>query len=218
MFRHLALLVFSLFTLSFVIHAQDEQAIAHEIILKTVAKYKAQTSSFIQFNYIMENRMDNSKDEQKGSIYLKNGNFHLNIDQQTIISNQVKVWTYMKEVNEVQVSKYNPEELEINPNEIFTMWDEGFLSRHTGTIYINNIAVNVIELTPTNKDLSYFKVKLFIDKKTNDIKRIQTFYKNSGIILTFEILSVKPNIQISDKMFQFETSKYPGIEVVDLTK
>jgi len=218
MYRHFFLFFASLLCLSYVMHAQDEQAMAHEIILKSVSKYKAYSSSYVQFTYILENRMDNTKDVQKGSIYLKNGNFNLNIDQQTIISNKIKVWTYMKEVNEVQVSKYNPDELEINPNEIFTMWDKGFLSRYIGTATIDNYPVNVLELTPTNKDLSYYKVKLFIDKKTHDIKRIQTFYKNSGIILTFEILTVKPNIQISEKMFMFETSKYPGIEVVDLTK
>jgi len=218
MFRKFHLIILGMVSLTLVMQAQDEQAMAHDIILKTVAKYRDYKTSQIQFNYILENRMDNIKDEQKGTIFLKEGSFHLVIDQQTIISNKVRVWTYMKEVNEVQISKYCPEELEINPTELFTMWESGFLYRYVGTALISNVSTNVIELTPHNKNLSYFKVKLFIDRRNNDIKRIQTFYKNSGIILTFDIISVRPNINLSDKLFMFDTSKYPGITVVDLTK
>ncbi|HPD66147.1 MAG TPA: outer membrane lipoprotein carrier protein LolA [Bacteroidia bacterium] len=217
--RHFLAIVF-LFNIisSFTLTAQDEVARANEIIRKTVAKYKAYTSSEVSFNYTMENRADKYKEQQKGMIYLKNGNFNLTIGTQTIISNQVKVWTYMKDVNEVQISKYDPDELEINPTEIFTMWETGFLSRYAGDVTVNNLPAFLIEMTPVNKNLSYYKVKLFIDKKNYSILRIQTFYKESALILTFDIVSVKPNVPINDNMFRFDVSKYPGIEVVDLTK
>lgn len=217
--RHL-LAIFVLINLlsAFTLIAQDEVTRANEIIRKTVTKYKTYSTSEVSFNYTMENRADNYKEQQKGMIYLKNGNFNLTIGTQTIISDQIKVWTYMKDVNEVQISNYDPKELEINPNEIFTMWETGFLSRYLGEVVVSNTSAYLIEMTPVNKNLSYYKVKLFIDKKSYSILRIQTFYKESGLILTFDIISVKPNIPINDNIFRFDISKYPGIEVIDLTK
>lgn len=212
------LILFIIFSFSFAVCAQDEQILARDIVTKSVNKYKAYTTTHVAFNYIMENRAETLKEEHKGEVYLKNGNFRLTIGDQTIITDQIKVWSYMKEANEVQVSKYIPAELEINPNEIFTMWDKGFLIRFVGEVMINNVLTNLVELTPENKNLSYYKVKLFIDKKTNSLTRIQTFYKNSGITLTFDITTVKPNITMSDALFKFDISKYPGIEVIDLTK
>jgi len=215
---HLALIFICNIFLSGFLFAQDEESAARDIIKKSVSKYKAYSSSEVSFTYTMENRTDNLKEIQKGTIYLKNGNFRLIIGNQIIISDQVKVWTYMKDVNEVQISNYNPKELEINPNEIFTMWESGFLYRYMGDVTLNNQATCLVELTPINKNLSYYKVKLYIDKKTNSVYRIQTFYKESALILTFDIISVKPNVQLSDSLFKFDVTKYPGIEVVDLTK
>jgi len=216
--RHPIILILLNILIVFNLLAQDEEIKAKEIIKKSVIKYKAYSSSEISFNYTIENRADNLKETHKGVIYLKNGNFNLTIGTQTIISDQVKVWTYLKDANEVQISFYNPKELEINPNEIFTMWETGFLQRYMGDITFNNTLACLIELTPVNKNLSYYKVKLIIDKKTNSILRIQTFYKESALILTFDIISVKPNVNLSDSLFKFDVTKYPGIDVVDLTK
>jgi len=207
------ILILSTFTLS----AQNSQELAKEIILKSVSKYKQYKTAYFTFDYILENRGEDYKEEQSGHVYLNDGKFHLSVGDQIIISDKKTVWTYMKEVNEVQISNYNPDELEIDPSQIFTMWENGYLYRIVEELVYNNKNCSLIELTPENKSLSYFKVKLLVEKQTGDIYKIQTFYKNSGLILTFVIKTVTKNPKLSEKLFAFDTKKYPGIEIVDLT-
>lgn len=198
------------------IHAQNYNAPkAKEIIQKSVAKCKTFKSYKVDFKYTLENRMDTTKDIQNGTIYLKEGKFRLTLGNQVIISDNKTIWIYLRNANEVQINTYNPDELEINPNDIFTMWEKGFLYGYVGQVNLNGKLVDLIELTPNDKTKDFFKVKLYIDHNTFLIVKMQTYYKNSNIV-TFDIKSFVPNIALSDAFFRFDVSQYPGIQVVDL--
>ena len=188
---------------------------AKEIIQKSVAKSKSFKSYKVEFKYTLENRMDTTKTIQTGSIYLKEGKFRLSMGDQMIISDTKTVWIYLKKANEVQINTYNPEDLEINPNDIFTMWEKGFLCGFVGEFNLNGKVVELVELTPHDKSSDYFKVKLYIDKTTKLIVRMQTYYKNSNIV-TFDIKTFTPNIALADAFFKFDATKYPGVQVIDL--
>ncbi len=191
------------------------QAKAKEIIQKSVAKSKSFKTYKVDFKYTLENRMDTTKTIQSGTIYLKEGKFRLIMGDQMIISDNKTIWIYLKKANEVQINTYNPAELEINPNDIFTMWEKGFLYGYVGESTINGKVTELIELTPHDKSSDYFKVKLYIDKTTKMIVKMQTYYKNSNIV-TFDIKSFTPNIALSDAFFKFDPAKYPGVQVIDL--
>jgi outer membrane lipoprotein-sorting protein len=195
--------------------AQRDPALAKQIIQNSVNKNKSYKSTKVEFRYTLENKMDSTKEAQNGTFYLKDGNFKLTFSDQVIVSDKKNVWTYMKGSNEVQINTYNPSELEINPNEIFTMWETGYLYGYMGELVLNSKAVHAIELTPNDKSMPYFKVKLYIDKVTKNVIRLQTFYKNSTIV-TFDIRSTMPDIEIADGFFFFNTSSYPGIHIIDL--
>jgi outer membrane lipoprotein-sorting protein len=194
---------------------QYNQPLAKEIIQNSVKKSRSYKSTKVDFRYTLENKMDSVKESQNGTFYLKDGNFKLMLGNQVIICDKKTVWTYLKDVNEVQINIYNPSELEINPSEIFTMWENGFLCGYAGDEVINSKAVHHLELTPNDKNLPYFKVKLYIDKNTSNVARMKTYYKNSSII-TFEIKTISPNVEIQEGFFNFNITSYPGIQVVDL--
>ena len=209
---------FSLFFLFFLVlslSAQRDPALAKQIIQNSVNKSKSYKTTKVEFRYVLENRMDSIKESQSGTFFLKEGNFKLTFGNQVIICDKKNVWTYLKDANEVQINTYNPSELEINPNEIFTMWETGYLYGYLGDQVINTKSVNAIELTPNDKNLPYFKVKLYIDKVTKNVIRMQTFYKNSTIV-TFDIKSILPDIEILEGFFFFNTNNYPGIHIIDL--
>jgi outer membrane lipoprotein-sorting protein len=197
------------------VSAQRDQALAKQIIQNSVNKNKSYKSTKVEFRYTLENKMDSIKDAQNGTFYLKDGNFKLTFGDQVIISDKKNVWTYLKTANEVQINTYNPSELEINPNEIFTMWETGYLYGYMGEQVINSKQVHIIELTPNDKSAPYFKVKLYIDKVTKNVVKLQTYYKNSTIV-TFDIKSTTPDIEILDGFFYFNTNSYPGIHIIDL--
>jgi outer membrane lipoprotein-sorting protein len=190
---------------------------AKELLNKVSAKYKSYKTVKADFKYILEIQAEKFKEEQKGTLYLKKDKFRLEMTDQTVICDSKNLWTYMKDVNEVQINNYTPATMDINPAEIFTMYEKGFLYAYTGEETINKKPVHVIELTPTDKKQSFFKVKLFIDKATNSITQSKIFEKN-GNIYTFEIMNFTPNPAVEDNFFTFDTSKMPKSSVVDLRK
>ncbi|MGZ5244730.1 MAG: LolA family protein [Bacteroidia bacterium] len=190
---------------------------AKEILNKVSTKYKSYKAVKADFKYILEIQAEKFKEEQKGTIYLKKNKFKLEMDDQTVICDDKTLWTYMKDVNEVQINTYSPQTMDINPAEIFTMYEKGYLYAYMGEETINKKVMHVIELTPTDKKQSFFKVKLFVDKANNSITRSKIFEKN-GNIYTFEIQNFTPNPNVDDTFFTFDTSKMPKQNVVDLRK
>lgn len=195
--------------------AQYDVQKGKELIKKSSAKYKAYNTLKAEFIFITESKIDKTKSTLNGFLYLKNGKFRIKLGEQIIISDLKTVWTYLKEVNEVQINNYDPENLEVNPKDIFTMWEKGYLYGYAGEVKIKDKIFDLVELTPEDKSKSYFKVKLFFNKKTTHIQIVKIFEK-SGTINTFKIKAIYPNIKLSDNLFTFDKSKYPGVEIIDL--
>jgi outer membrane lipoprotein carrier protein len=190
---------------------------AQEILNQTSKTYKSFSTIKADFKYTLESRTDDFKEQQQGNLLLKGDKFRLSFGEYIIICDNRTIWTFMKEksVNEVQINRYNPKDLEINPSEMFTIYEKGFLYKYIGEKMENGRAVHTIDLTPTDKDQSYFKVKLTIDKATHQVVKTQ-IYEKTGNIYTYEIVKLTPNTTLEDNLFQFNTKDYPGVTVVDL--
>jgi outer membrane lipoprotein-sorting protein len=187
-----------------------------EKLLNTVSKrYKAFKSMKADFIYAVESKVDKSTEKQKGTLLVKGNKFKLDIAGQVIICDNATLWTYSKEVNEVQVSNYNPKEGAIRIDDIFTMYNKGFLSKIAEEKKEGGREIVVIELTPTNKKKNYFKIKVTIDKTNQTILKSVVYDKN-GTIHTYTITNQVPNFKLDDKTFTFDKTKYPKVEIIDL--
>jgi outer membrane lipoprotein-sorting protein len=105
--------------------------------------------------------------------------------------------------------------MEINPSEIFTIYQKGFLHKYIGEKTIAGKACQIVELTPEDKKKPYFKVKLAIDKRTNKVEEMEIFNKN-GVTTKYKITSFTGNIDINDSFFKFDPKLKPGVEIIDL--
>ena len=76
----------------------------------------------------MVNEAEGLNDTQAGSIILKEDRYIVDVGEQQIISNGTLVWTYLKDVKEVQISEVDEDDEEsmLNPITIFTMYETGF--------------------------------------------------------------------------------------------
>jgi outer membrane lipoprotein-sorting protein len=185
-------------------------------LLSTISKrYKAFKTMKADFVYAIESKAEKFQEKQKGTLLVKGNKFKLDIAGQTIICDNATLWTYTKEVNEVQISNYNPKENAIRIDDIFTMYNKGFISRIVEEKKEGNREIAVVELTPTNKKKNYFKIKITIDK-TNQTLIKSIVYDKNGTIHTYTITNQVPNLKLDDKTFTFNASKYPNIEVIDL--
>jgi outer membrane lipoprotein carrier protein len=178
-------------------------------------RYKNFKTIKADFIYSIESKAENISEKQKGSIYVKGNKFRLDIADQVIMCDNKTVWTYSKEVNEVQINNYDSKKAPIRLDDIFTMYDKGFLSKILDTKKEGKSDIVLVELTPKDKKKNFFKIKLTIDKTNQTIVKSQVFDKN-GTIHTYLVTNQFPNIKLEDKFFVFDAKKYPKCEVIDL--
>jgi outer membrane lipoprotein carrier protein len=185
-------------------------------LLNTIStRYKNFKSIKADFIYSVESKAENLSEKQKGSIHVKGNKFRLDIANQLIICDNKTVWTYSKEMNEVQINNFDPKKAPIRLDDIFTMYDKGFLSKILEQKKEGKNDIAIVELTPKDKKKNFFKIKLTIDKTNQTITKSQVFEK-SGAIHTYTVTNQYPNIKLEDDFFTFDVKKYPKIEVIDL--
>lgn len=154
---------------------------------------------------------------EKGTLYLSGNKFKIELPDNEIVCNGKTQWFYMKGVNEVHISKYEPATDQITPNNIFTIYEKGFKYRWLEQKTEGANTVDIIELIPKDKQESkeYTKIKLTIDSKAKKILGSEIFYR-SGRQMKYKLLDQVENIPVNDKFFEFDPNSKKGISVVDL--
>lgn len=196
------------------VNAQGDKK-AKDILNGVSSKYRSYKSMKADFSYTLENPSAKIKETQSGSIVLSGAKYRLGIAGQEVICDGKTIWTYMKEAKEVQVNSVDPLDEGIKPNEIFTMYEKGFLYKFIDEKTVAGKVLQNLELTPTDKAKNFFKIKLTIDKKTKQIVKSIIFEK-TGNRYTYSIKTFTPNFAVNAGTFMFDAKKYPGVEVVDL--
>ncbi|MCU0422095.1 MAG: outer membrane lipoprotein carrier protein LolA [Bacteroidia bacterium] len=189
---------------------------AADKLLNTISnRYKNFKTIKADFIYSIESKAEKVNEKQKGTIHVKGNKFRLDIADQLIFCDNKTIWTYSRESNEVQVNNYDPKKSPIRLDDIFTMYDKGFLSKIIEQKKEGKSEIVLIELTPKDKKKNFFKIKLTIDKTNQTIIKSQVFEK-SGTIHTYTVTNQFPNVKLEDKFFVFDAKNYPKCEVIDL--
>ena len=190
---------------------------AKKVLDQVSDNYQAYNAIKADFKLTLENRQSDFEEVQKGTIYLKNQKFRVSLGDHIIICDGDNIWTYLKEVKEVQINNYKPEEMDINPTEMFTIYKKDFRYGYKGNKEKNGQTYDIVELTPENKEKSYFKVRLLINQTSHDVRQTKIFEKD-GTIFTYQIKDFEPNPSIEKGTFSFQKNDYPNVETIDLRK
>jgi outer membrane lipoprotein-sorting protein len=186
-----------------------------KVVLDAMSKkYRSFKTIKAGFKMVLENTASKTKEEKTGMIVLKGMHYHVEFGNLEITCDNKSVWTYTKDENEVTVNKYDANAKAINPADIFTLYEKGFLYQLAADEKEGGKLYQVIELTPTDKTKNYFKLKLYIDKASQAIAKTKIFDKN-GNRYTYEIVQFTPNTAFEDAYFSFDAKKHPGVEVTD---
>lgn len=196
-------------------YAQQNDPRATQILNSVSATYKELKSAKADFAIRVESPNAKTADVQTGTLFIKGNKFKLSLKNQEVITDNVTMWTYLKEANEVQVNHYEPDESTITPMQLFTLYEKDFLYAFIEEKPQQGKIIQYIELTPLDKSKPYFKVRLGIDKTSRMVQSATVFDKN-GNRYFYEIRSFTANPSLADSFFQFDPRAYPGIEVVDL--
>lgn len=191
----------------------DQKAL--DVLDAMSAKYKKIPAYSASITSALINEVDGINEEFKGEITVMGDMYKLALDEQVVINNGNTVWTYLPDVNEVNIDTYDPSEDEISPSKIYTAYKEGYKYLYTGDESCNGGSCAVIDLVPNDKDAQFFKIKLYINKKDYSLKS-WTMFDKTGNKYKYTINDFNSNINVKESFFTFDATKYPGVEVIDL--
>ena len=188
---------------------------AKEILQKVSAKYEGMKSYSVSFVNNLHSPLAGIDEETKGDAVISGEKFRIELEDHLIIVDGKSMWTFLKEDNEVNISEFDPEESEVNPSNIYKMWQKGYKYRMIESEVLGGIKYNLVELTPEDKNNQIFKVKLWVNPSNYTIKKWVMFEK-SGNRYSYEVSKLNLKPAITSSTFKFDKSKYPGVHVEDL--
>ncbi|MCC7400766.1 MAG: outer membrane lipoprotein carrier protein LolA [Chitinophagaceae bacterium] len=196
--------------------AQKNDPEAKKILDGVSTKFKSFKTVQASFTYSVENADGKSLSTKKGTVSMKGTKYRVSFNGQEIYCDGTTVWNYDKLSNEVTVSKLDAASGTITPQKLFTnFYDKDFLYTLNGTKKLGNKTLQEIQMTPTDKGKPFHTVYLLVDKNSKTIYSTKVLEK-TGDRYSYTVNSLKSNQPMDDKLFVFDKSKYPGVEVVDL--
>ncbi len=200
-----------------VVHAQDDEK-AKGILDKMSDKYQTIPSYKTNFVYRLQNKTEEIDEEFSGQIIVKGEKYVLLMGEQEIFNNGKVIWTFLKDANEVNVDFYMPDEGDLSPNNIYSAYKKGYRYRWIEIKKVGSRTLDVVELQPKNPndpDKMFYRIILNIDQADFTIHSWE-MYDRAGNIFSYTISGFNPQFKADDSFFEFDESKFPDVEVVDL--
>lgn len=193
-----------LLCLSISVFAQSNKALS--LIDGMQKKYKAMGSFSANFTYQTDGAATMS-----GSITVKGTKFRLKTAGQEIFNNGKEVATYIKEINEVNISSFDPSEGDLNPAKIYSFDKKAYKIALKG----ESAGVSTVELSPVAKGTQVKSITLKINSKDLSVND-WTILNKAGKKQYFKVAKLNPKVNADDKLFTFDKKAFPGVEVNDL--
>ena len=194
---------------SVTVFSQDASQILNSLSEKT----KSYKNISIDFDFKYENELEDIREKKSGKIIIENEKFKLEIDDQIIVCNGKDQWIYYKETNEVQILEYDRNNEFMNPKNLLNIYEKGYNYRYDKEIKIDSEYYHLIDLFPNEENNEIIKISLAISKDENMVKKIEAFESN-GAIYTYTVIKSRYNRK--NLKFDFDTSKYENIYIIDL--
>jgi outer membrane lipoprotein-sorting protein len=181
---------------------------------KTTKAYKTITA---EYELVTLNKEKKQVDKQGGKIQVKGTKFRLEIPGNTIVCDGKTVWTHNKDAQEVTIKNYEADNEEgLNPTNIFTMYETGYKYKYDKEEKVGNVTCHVINLYPAIKPekKKFHVIKMYIDKTKKQVHQIVVQMKDQSSQI-YEIKSLKPNVELADAVFVFDTKGFKPDQIVD---
>ena len=211
------LLFILLSTLSIGSIAQEQDPKAKAILddlSKTTKAYKTITADY---SYTIYNKDKKQTDKLTGKIQVKGQKFKLLMPGNVIVCDGKTIWSHNKDAAEVTIKDFNPaNEDQLNPSKIFTLYETGYKYKYDKEEKVGTAICHVIDLYPSVKPekKKFHTIKLYINKVKKQVVQLKMMMKDGGTQL-YEIKSFKPNAEIADANFVFDTKGFKPDQIVD---
>jgi outer membrane lipoprotein carrier protein len=213
-------ILYSLFFLTITIGTVSAQGKndpdAKKLLDAVTTKFKSFKSVQAKFTLKIENAAGKTLGSKTGTVYMKGLKYRIDITGQNIYCDGVNVSTYDPSSKELTVTKVDPSSNTLTPQKVFTdFYDRDFLYKLNDDHIVAGKTIQEVELTPTDKTKTFFKVLVDVDKNTRTIVSTKIFEK-TGERYTYSLSNMNTTTPVPDNTFLFDEKKYPDTEVVDL--
>ncbi|MEI6864793.1 outer membrane lipoprotein carrier protein LolA [Flavicella sp.] len=188
---------------SVTINAQSKS----EILLNKVSKKMSNFDNmYMKFNYILENKEVDMRQETSGTVYTEGEKYNLEFMGNIFIYDSLNTYVILTEDEEINIVDANSDEDMLNPIKLLFFYKEGFTYQWDDLKTINGEQIQFIKLIPidSESEASYFVLGINKSKIIHSIKEVG----NNGTVTTFNIEYFKSNQDISKNLFIFNESKY----------
>ena len=203
-----------LFLISVVLSTNAQDKSAQKVLDKLSAYYTGLASISIDFDMIVTYPEDDPV--TYASTVLQWGNkFFFKNSEYEYYGNGDDIWIYDFSRNEVQINDFEEDEAEdyfITPLDLLNQYKSDNYEYQTA---VEGREHTEIEFKPLDEFSDYSKFLIHVNKKKNEVDKIVAFGKDASRV-TIEIKGHKENPSVSDQMFEFDKSKYPGVLIEDL--
>jgi outer membrane lipoprotein-sorting protein len=196
------------------------QSDARKILDAMTKKINSYTSVSIDFNIVHEDNQNQITDTESGRLIAKGKDFckfKITMPNSDIYCDGQTKWLYMKDVDEINIflADFESEEMNDNPVKFFTVNRKDMKYSYKKTFTENQRELDEVDFYPKDKNAAYSIIRLHIEKNTNHPLSIKYFGKDGNNYI-IKVNKITPNLTIDDKLFDFDITKYPNTEIVDM--
>ena len=163
---------FILFLGTQVAFAQTSDAAAVKLLKSVSQKYGGFKTMQMDLSLIVENLDSKSKETKTGKVMSKGNMFIAELGNQKLFCDGKTLWTYLKDVNEVQINNFEKGQDIMTPNDIFKIAEKDYLAYMGEKVTEGGKSLQIIELTPKNKSLSFSKIKMYVNTSDNSVMKV----------------------------------------------
>jgi outer membrane lipoprotein-sorting protein len=176
----------------------------------------------LSFSATVTQLQDKSESTHAGKIWLKDDKYKMELSDQTLYFNGVKLYQYLPEVKEVNVTQSDMSEDDddlqlFNPKALFRLSSKNFRSNFVREGMENHRKIFEIDLYPVQvKTTRYSRIRLCIEQETLQMAHLKAFMKD-GTQYAIDFAPYVMERDLPDSFFEFPASAHPDVEINDLT-
>lgn len=194
--------------------AQNQDAKAKTAIAQLASNIRGYKNMRIEFVYKMDNDESKIHESKQGTLLVQGEKYRLNIAGQMVINDGKALFAYLPEAKEVQINPLDEESQSLTPTGILADYEKKYRVKYIREEKMGIRPVLVADLIP-NEGKKFFKVRIKLDSRNYQPISFAMFEKG-GNVFTYDLNRLDTDVQMKPGMFEFKTSDYPGVEVVDM--
>ncbi|MGA2623595.1 MAG: outer membrane lipoprotein chaperone LolA [Bacteroidota bacterium] len=193
----------------------------NEILSRLQKKYDKIQDATASFTQDVTFGVTKNEQSFKGTLWMKKGNkYHIEVEDQTIVTDGKSVWSYSKNTNQVLIDTYHDDPRSFSPDKVLVNVPQQYSATVLSKEGVSGGETIVLKLIPKERsshsgesstNLQWMKV--WVDRDEWLMKKIQILDVSDNLT-TYVIEDLKLNTGLADDQFQYQIPR--GAEVIDL--